>query len=184
MKELNKVEKSLEKLFKGLPNISEAGRESVAKVLPIIALVAGVFQLLAAWWVYRLATVVEQVDQFVRSFSTLAGTSYAGLSSADKLLIYVGAVVLLVDAVILLMAYKPLSERKKRGWDLLFLGGLLNVAYSVVSLFISGRGFGSFLFGLIVSGACFWLLFQVKGRYGAAKKASSEKKPTTQSKKK
>lgn len=180
MSELQRVENSLEKLFKGLPNISEQARESVAKVLPVLAIIGGLFQLAASYWVFKLAHVADQVDQFIKSYSVLTGGVY-GLSSTDKFLIYVGAVVLLVEAVILFMAYSGLKERKKRGWDLLFLGALINVAYSVVSLFITGRGFGSFLFGLIGSAFGFWLLFQVRSKYGgkASKKevTAGAKKP-------
>lgn len=165
MKEIQKIEKSLAKVFAGFPDISNKSKESVAKVLPIIALVFGIFQLAAAYWVFKLASVVNQFDSFVRSYSALTGDS-VGLSGSDKTLIYLGAVVLLVDAVILLMAYGPLSARKRKGWELLFLASLLNVAYSVVSLFITGRGFGSFLAGLIGSGFGFWLLFQVSGKFG------------------
>jgi len=172
---LKKLEISLAKAFSGLPNISEAGRESVAKILPILALVAGIFQLAGAYWVFKLARVAEQVDNLLRSYSTLTGVN-AGLSGADRTLIYLGAVVLVVDAVILLMAYGGLSKRKKQGWDLLFLAGVLNVVYSVVSLFITGRGFGSFVFGLIGSALGFWLLFQVRSKFGgkASKIKSSD----------
>ena len=173
MKELQKVEDGIGNALKGLPDISESARESVAKVLPILAIIGGLFQLAAAYWVFKLANVAEQVDNFVKSYSVLTGGVY-GLSSTDKFLIYVGAVVLLVEAVILFMAYSGLNERKKRGWDLLFLGALINVAYSVVSLFITGRGFGSFLFGLIGSAFGFWLLFQVRSKYSAGKSPKKE----------
>jgi uncharacterized membrane protein YvlD (DUF360 family) len=178
MKELKKLEVSLGKVFAGFPNISNQARESVAKALPIIALVFGIFQLAAAYWVFKLANVVNQVDNLLRSYSVLNGSN-VGLSGSDKTLIYLGALVLLVDAVILLMAYKPLSERKRKGWELLFLGSLLNVAYSVVSLFITGRGFGSFLAGLIGSGLGFWILFQVNGKYGG-KQAAVESNTETE----
>lgn len=175
MSELQKAEKSLEKLFKGLPDISDAARESVAKVLPVLAIIGGVFQLAAAYWVYKLAHVADQVASFVKSYSVLTGNVY-GLSGTDKFIIYIGAAVLLVEAIILFMAYSGLKERKKRGWDLLFLGALINVAYSVVSLFITGRGFGSFLFGLIGSAFGFWLLFQVKAKYSG--KSLQSQNPT------
>lgn len=176
MKELQKLEESIGGALKGLPNISDSARESVAKVMPALAIIGGLFQLAAAYWVFKLAHVAEQVDNFVRSYSVLTGGVY-GLSSTDKFLIYIGAAILLVEAVILLMAYSGLKDRKKKGWDLLFLGALINVGYSVVSLFISGRGFGSFLFGMIGCVFGFWLLFQIKSKYstGKSKKASPSK---------
>jgi hypothetical protein len=44
MKELQKVENSLGKLFESAPKIPESGRESVAKAMPVIALVFGILQ--------------------------------------------------------------------------------------------------------------------------------------------
>jgi hypothetical protein len=67
--------------------------------------------------------------------------------------------------VILLMAYPHLVKRARRGWDLLFLGSLLNVVYSLVSVFIDGRGFSNFLLSLVGSAIGFYLLFQIKDRY-------------------
>ncbi|HRV75928.1 MAG: hypothetical protein H6799_01310 [Candidatus Nomurabacteria bacterium] len=173
MKELQKAEVSVGKMLSGLPNISESARESVAKVMPLLALIGGLFQLAAAYWVYKLAHVAEQVDQFIKSYSVLTGGVY-GLSSTDKFLIYVGALVLLVEALVLLMAYSGLKDREKRGWDMLFLAALINVGYSVVSLFITGRGFGSFLFGLVGSAFGFWLLFQIKSKYSGKSLETSD----------
>ena len=170
MKELQKVENGLGKLFESAPKISESGRESVAKAMPVIALVFGILQLVAAYGVWRLSRVVEALDSFARAISVNYNQSY-GLSAFDKTLIYAGVLVLVADAVILLMAYDPLSKRKKKGWDLLFLGALLNVAYGVLSVFISGRGVGSLLISLVGSGLGMWLLFQIRGKYsGAAEK--------------
>jgi predicted neutral ceramidase superfamily lipid hydrolase len=164
MKELQKVENSLGKLFESAPKIPESGRESVAKAMPVIALVFGILQLVGAYSVWRLSRVVEALDSLARAISVNYNQNY-GISAFDKTLIYIGVLVLVVDAVILLMAYDPLSKRKKKGWDLLFLGALLNVAYGVLSVFINGRGVGSLIVSLIGSGLGMWLLFQIRGKY-------------------
>jgi uncharacterized BrkB/YihY/UPF0761 family membrane protein len=175
MKEVKQIESSLEKAFKGLPDISESGRESIAKILPIGALIVGVLQLVAAWSLYDIVRVADKFSDTVLG-SLGVGTSL--LSGGDKLFIYLGLAFLVVDSVILLMAYSGLAARKKRGWDLLFLGALLNAAYAVLSLFITGQGFGTFLMNVIGSGLTFWVLFQVKGKFGgkdAVKKAITDK---------
>ncbi len=168
MKELQKVEDGLGKLFESAPKISESGRESVAKAMPVVALVFGILQLVAAYGVWRLSRVVEALDSFARAVSSVYNQSY-GLSFFDKTLIYAGVLVLIADAVILLMAYDPLSKRKKKGWDLLFLGALLNLAYGILSIFIDGRGIGSLIISLIGSGLGMWLLFQIRGKYSSVR---------------
>lgn len=162
MELVKKAEKTMEGWFKSAPKISDSGKESLAKAWPWIALVFGVLQLWAAWVLWDLLRLANRVDNLLGSYLT----NYA-YSGKDKLFIYLGLAVLVADAVILLMAYPHLKKRVARGWHLLFLGALLNVAYAVVNLFISTRGFGSFLLSLLGSAIGFWLLFQVKDKFHA-----------------
>src|SRR5690606_18773161 len=124
----------------------------------------------AAWALYRLASATNAFVDYANQISRSFGGQTVGLSGTDKTIIYVGIAILLVDAAILLMAYPHLVKRARRGWELLFLGSLTNVAYSVVTVFIDGRGFGTFLLSLIGSAIGFYLLFQIKDRYKAAAK--------------
>ncbi len=165
MAALQSAEQKLGDVFKGFPPLSKSVKESLANAWPWIALVFGVLQLLAAYWLWDLTRRVTVLNDFANSFARANGSPEVGLNSADKTLIYMGIAILAVDAVILLMAFPHLKTRARRGWDLLFLGSVINVVYSVVTLFIDGRGFGSFLFGLLGSAVGFYLLFQVRELY-------------------
>ncbi len=161
MTSVKTIETKLNDLFKGLPSMPENGKEALAKAWPWIALIFGVLQLLAAWSLWRLTSYVDRLN------TTLVAlyTATSPLSAFDKMVIYAGVVALLVEGVILLMAYPHLKTRSSKGWNLLFLGSLVNVAYAVVQIFISQRGFGGFLFSLLGSAVGFYLLFQVKSKY-------------------
>lgn len=163
MTSLKSIETKLQDVFKGLPPLPNNAKESLVKAWPWIALVFGILQLLAAYSLWRLTSFVERLNTLVTYY-----TAASPLSATDKMVIYLGVIVLLVDAVILLMAYPHLKTRNRRGWDLLFLGALINVAYGVVQIFISGRGVGSFVFSLIGSTVGFYLLFQVQDKYKKA----------------
>lgn len=162
MTSLKSIETKLNDVFKGLPPLPNNGKESLVKAWPWIALIFGVLQLLAAYSLWRLASFVERLNSWVTYY-----TATSPLSATDKAIIYLGVVVLLVDAVILLMAYPHLKTRNRRGWDLLFLGALINVVYGVVQIFINDRGIGSFIFSLLGSAIGFYLLFQVRDKYKA-----------------
>lgn len=168
MSAVSKLEKQLGDVFKGAPALPANAKESLAAAWPWIALVFGVLQLIAAWGLWDITRRSAELFDTLSRYYT--GRSY-GLSSFDKTVIYLGIAVLVVDAVILLMAYPELKKRAKRGWDLLFLGALINVGYSVVSLFIDDRGVGSFIFSLLGSAIGFYLLFQVREKYGVVKSA-------------
>lgn len=163
MELVKKAETALAGIYKGAPKMSDKSRESLAKAWPIIALVFGVLQLWAVWVLWDLVRVA---DRTISYFGTYLGGVY-GYSAKDKFFIYLGIVMLAVDAVILLMAYSPLKNRQKKGWDLLFLGALLNVVYGVANLFITGRGVADFIGSLIGSAIAFYLLFQVREKFKA-----------------
>jgi hypothetical protein len=159
------LEKSLSGLFKGLPQLPKSSKESLAQAWPWIALVFGVLQIMAAYWLWKLTERVEVLNDIVNTYSRYYTGEAAGLTGFDKTMIYAGLIVLVVDAVILLMAYTELKRRTSRGWDLLFLASLINVVYAVLTLFINGRGVGSFIFSLLGSAVGFYLLFQVRELY-------------------
>lgn len=166
MEMVHKIEDKMSEWFKGLPALSEGGREGLAKAFPWIALVFGLVQLFAAYSLWNLTRVVDALNTYVNTYYQAATGTSLGLSSTDKMIIYIGLIVLVVDAIILLMAFSPLSKRLRRGWDLLFLSALINLVYAVVTIFIHDRGIMSFFFSLIGSAIGFYLLFQVKGKYG------------------
>lgn len=165
MKQLEQAEKSLDGLFKDLPPLPKNAKDTIVNVMPWISLVFGILQVLAAYSVWRLADLTNRLADVADFYAASAGVSGTHLSSLDKSVIYLGAVVLAVEGVIGIMAYKALVARQRRGWDLLFLAALINIAYAVISIFINGRGFGDFLLSLIGSALGFYLLFQIKSAY-------------------
>ncbi len=156
MSSLKTIEDKLAELFKNAPSMSENGKDTLVKVWPWIALIFGALQVLAAWGLWELTRFTSDL--------LITGLT-AAPSGIDKTFIYLGIIVLLIDGVILLMAFSPLSRHERRGWDLLFAGALLNLAYSVISIFINERGVPSFIFSLIASAIAFYLLFQVRDKY-------------------
>lgn len=159
------AEKSLEGLFKGAPALPKNAKDWLVKAWPWLALIFGILQLVAAWSLWNLARTANSIIDTANRISLYYTGETTGYGSGDKFFIYLGIIVLLVDAVILIMAYPHLVKKARKGWELLFLGSLINVAYSVVTIFIDGRGFSGFVFSLIGSAIGFYLLFQIRDRY-------------------
>lgn len=162
---LRKIEDKFAELFKGLPNLSPSSKESLANFWPWLALIAGLLQLLSAKWLYDVTRWTNSLTDLANTLSIYYANTPVGPTSFDKSVIYLGIIMLVVDAVILLMAFPHLKRRARKGWDLLFLGSLINLAYSVLQLFRYHGGFGSFLFSLIGSAIGFYLLFQVREKF-------------------
>lgn len=166
MSTLKTIEKQLGDLFKDLPELPKGGKDFLVQFWPYIALIFGVLQLLAALSLWNLMRVASPLIDYANELNRYTNGNYIGYSSTDKIVIYGGIALLLVNAVIFLMAYAPLKARAQKGWDLIFLASLINVLYAVVQIFISTRGIGSFIMSLVGSAVGFYLLFQIKERYG------------------
>lgn len=164
---LQTAEKQIGSFFQGVPSLPKQSKDALVKAWPWIALVFGVLQVVAAYWLYRATQVVDAFNNLANSLSQYYTGTGVGLTAMDKTIMYLGVILLLVDGVILLMAYPALKRRERRGWDLLFLGALINLAYAVVSAFMDTArgGADSLIFGLISSAIGFYLLFQVRDAY-------------------
>ena len=165
MKVLSKVESSLADVFKGLPQFPDSTKEGLAKIWPWLALIGGVIQLFAALAFWRLADWADRVTDLNDTLSLYYTGYESGPTNMDKTVIYIGVATLLVEAVLLLMAFPKLQQRLRSGWDLLFLGAMLNVAYGVLQIFTFDRGFGSFVGSLVGSAIGLYLLFQVREKF-------------------
>ncbi len=175
MELVHKAEKALEGPFASLPPLPKDARKGLAGIWPWLALIAGILQLVAAWGLYTWARDIDKWVEWANSWSASVGgpTTNSGLT----LWVWIAIIVLVVDAVILLVAFPKLQKKQKAGWDLLFLAALINLVYGIVSLFIDGRGGISGLFWALLGSAIgFYLLFQVREFFGGkALKSNSSK---------
>lgn len=176
------LEQALLPFFKGLPALPENGRKTLVKIWPVLALVFGVIQLWSAYGLWNLGHSANQLVNYVNEMSIAAGNGM--VTPQLGFFYYLGLAVIVAGGIILLMAAKPLNERKKYGWDLLLLGSALNLAYGIVMLFDTYYGgFGNLLSTIIGTGIAFYLLFQVRDYYTGAKAtlaklAAKESAPT------
>jgi hypothetical protein len=157
------LEQMLLPLFKSLPSLPENAKKTFVNIWPWLALVFGVLQLFAVVGLWNLG---HTVNTLVNIYAA------AGIAAPNNLglFYYLGLGSLAIDAVLLLLAVAPLNAHKKSGWDLLFLGALLNLAYGVVIVFDSYYGgFGNLLGALIGSAIAFYFLFQVRDYYTGTK---------------
>lgn len=166
MELVRSAEKALEGPFKSLPALPKEAKKGLAQITVWLALIAGILQLLAAWWLYDWANSIDKWADAVNQWSTALGAP-AATTSGLTMWVWIAVIVLAVEGVILLLAFPKLKNKERGGWDLLFLAALINLVYGIVSLFIDGRGgAGSLLGALLGSAIGFYLLFQVREFFG------------------
>ena len=170
---LGKLENVLAPIFKGLPPLPKNVKEWFVKAWPILALVFGVLQLLAAWSLWHVGHLVNNLVNYANQLSNIYGTGV--IVHNLGFFYWVSLIVLVLDAVILLAAYPGLKARSKRGWNMLFLGSLINVVYGIFTAFDSGYGnVGKLIMALIGSAIGFYFLFQVSSYYTSNTKSSTK----------
>jgi len=176
---LNDLENGLAGVYKGTPKLGNDAKKSLVKVWPWLALFFGILQVWAAWGLWHWGHTVNQFVDYANSLSQAFGGDAVGKVAHLNVFYWVSFVILLLDAVILLMAFSGLKNRAKRGWNLLFYSALLNGVYGVVSAFNDYGGVGSLVMQLVVSAVVLYFLFQTRDQYTGHKSATPQPTDTS-----
>lgn len=139
-------------------------KEWIVQYLPYINLVLGVVSLWAAYGLYRWATVADKFIDYTNSLSRAVGVP---VETVERLTVgvWLGIIVLAIEGLLYVLAFAPTRDRKKSGWDLLFLALLVNVVYGVVMVFTDYGGVTALLSTLLSTIVGLYFLFQIRPAY-------------------
>lgn len=168
--QLSSVENKLADAYKDLPKIPEGGRKALVNWAPWLALAFGILSLLSALWLYNWAHAANNVINYTNELSRSLGVTSPANEARLTLAVWIGLAVMIVEGVIYLLAFPKLKERLKSGWDLLFLGTLVNLVYGIVIVFTSYSGVSGLIGSLLGTAIGWYFLFQVRSYYSAAAK--------------
>lgn len=166
MADVSSLEKQMDDVFgKQAPKMPEGGKKFFVQYLPILTLIGAILSVLSAWALWNAAHTVSRLVDWANELNKAYGTGETVSTSDMTLWVWLALGFTLVNVALYFMAYNPLKAHQKKGWDYLFYASLLNVAYSVVMLFVHGRGVSSFIGGLIGTTIGWWILFQIRPAY-------------------
>ena len=139
--------KALDDSYAKLPVLPKGATDFIVNIAPWLSLIFGVLSILVGVSAFGFLAVLSP-------FAAVAG---AGAYAITGLL---SSLVLLVQGVIMIVAFPSLKKRGQRGWNLLFWSLILSVVSSVLSLNV---------FGVVQSvvGALigYYFLYQIKSYY-------------------
>lgn len=162
---INALEKWLESINKKLPQIPKKGRDVLARLAPWLTLVGGVISLFGAWSFWQAGHAVSKLVEWSNNLSRIYGSNDAIGASSLSITWYIAFVLLIVQAVLLLMAFPKLKDGKRSGWSLLFYNSLLTGVIALVYLFTPSYGFSSLLGYLVGTAVSLYLLFQIREHF-------------------
>jgi hypothetical protein len=163
------LEKRLDNIFvKQAPELPANGKKALVKYLPWVNLILGLLALYTVYVLWHWAHLANNLVNYANSLSA----AYGGPQIANSRMtfgIWLGLIVLAVEAVLYIAAYPATRDRKKSGWDLMFYALLINVVYGILVLFTDYGGVGSLIGALVGSGIGLYLLFQIRDSYGRSR---------------
>lgn len=149
------------KPFKNLPHLPQGLVDFLVQIAPWFVAIAGVFSLFGSLSSLRWALGRNPARRWVDEF--------AGLNSSYYVIM---AVVQLAMAYLALEAFKPLKERKIKGWLLLFWSNILSLVQGIVGFIYSGGSPVTLVLGVALG---LYVLYEVRSEYnGKAKKAEAK----------
>lgn len=149
-------------------------RETLVKIMPWLTLAGGILSIIAVLSLWNLAMWAQGAV----NYGINAGLYTYGAGAPPSMLgVWLGLAILALEGVLFFIAFPALKARKKSGWNLLYYVAAANVVYALVYLFVN-QDFGSFLLSLVSSVIGLYLLFQVRGFYGASTQQTAAKRPS------
>jgi hypothetical protein len=167
MEALKGLETKLSDVFvKNAPfQLPAAAKKWIVQYLPYINLLLGFLSLLAAWTLYRWATVADNLVNYANELNRAFGGDAVAPVERLTAIVWLSIIVIAIEGVLYVLAFSPTKARKKSGWDLLFLALLVNVVYGVVVTFTDYGGPSNLLSTLISTVIGLYFLFQIRDAY-------------------
>lgn len=167
---LAKLEATLdEALNKKAPiKLPPNGSKTLAEMLWVVALVLGVLQLLAAYWLWDAGHRIDTIADYANRISSYYGGAPVATEGLG-LFYYLSLITMAGVGVMLLIASPALKVMKKDGWNLLFYAVLVEVVAAIFLLFTRYGGFGDFLWAALSALLGAYLLFQVRDHFAGKK---------------
>jgi hypothetical protein len=147
-KQIKNLAKKGESLFKDLPHLPKNWVTNIVKILPYLVLIGGIL------------TLISQLQSlFAYNRSQMWAIQWMQINRTHY---YVMAGFGILSAVLYLIAYKPLKNKKYEGWLLLFWVTILSILQSLVLLFM---GWGNLISSIIAAIIGAYLLYEIRSEF-------------------
>jgi len=167
MDSIHKLEDMIEGWFKPLPHLPANGRKWLAENAWWLTLVGVIIAVLGIFGLYNALNALNNLNNslFGAYYTAAVVTSHGQLWTTS---IYISMALLAATTVIEAIAISPLKAMSKKGWDLLFLAGILGVASGVVSAILNVDVM-SIVLSLVGAAIGAYFLFEIRSSFKSVK---------------
>lgn len=168
MENVRKLEETVASWYKNVPHLPKEASRWIATNAWWLTLVGLIF---GALGVVSIISLTFLAGALLAGFGGVVGAAIGGLAFVAVLIALLFSVVMLV---ILATAIQPLKAMSKKGWNLLFLVMLIEVASLAVTLLLTFDVFGT-IWSLLWAAVGGYFLFEIRQHYSASKKVVEAK---------
>lgn len=139
----------MDKFFFKLPHLPKKLRLFIKKIVPWLALIGGIISSITVVLSFLL-TVLSVIALDLGLISTMTGSF----------------LLVLLNALFLVKAFKPLRNNDAVGWIYLFWANVLGAGNSIINIFVGDiSGVGQILLAIFLTLVGFYLLFEIGSFY-------------------
>ena len=179
MELITKLENLVAGWTKSVPHLPAAGQKWLAHnvwwIVLIAAIATGIGILFAIGGLFTLIALLGAVSSSIYGYYAVSSVSGLNVLSA-----VVAIVLSVLSGILLAMAVKPLQSVQHKGWKILFVVWLVEVATVVINAILSFSVLGFILgiiFGGIFSAVTGYFIFEIRGQFAhSTKPAKTAKK--------
>ncbi len=180
METVHKLEVTIAGWYKNVPHLPKGGQQWLADnawwlvLIGVVLSVMGLFGIISVLFLAGAGLTLAG-GALGGAYGTAVGAALTGIVLITAL---VSLAVYVIELVLMAMAISPLKEHKKKGWDLIFLVFLLNVAAIIVTGVIGFNPVSIMgtLWALLWAAVGAYFLFEVRGHFGAKHAAKPTEK--------
>ena len=146
--------------------LPEEWRQNIVRVAPWVVLIGGIITVLIGWPLLLLAF----------GLSALFFYAYGGM-----MWVWLSLAMLIVQGILLFLAYPGLKAYKLQGWNYAFYGALISAVYGIVQWLANPSNVLGLVWTAVGVVLELFILFQVRDYYTGAKKITTKPAPAASS---
>lgn len=133
--------------FEKLPHLPESWKNVIVKVAPWLSLIFGILSCIALLGAGLFGVLLSPLIALSKGFFGI--------------LLFVSILLSLITSIFSILAFKPLQQMKKIGWDYSFYAFVISVISTVLGMVMPSNSIGSIV-GILIGA---YVIFEVRGKY-------------------
>jgi hypothetical protein len=133
--------------FEKLPHLPENWKNVIVKIVPWLSLIFGILSIIGLLGAGFFGILLSPIIALSRGFLSI--------------ILFVSILLSLITSIFSILAFKPLQQMKKIGWDYSFYAFVISAISALLGMITPSNSIASIV-GILISA---YVIFEVRGKY-------------------